>query len=95
MLNQLPETGLWRAEKPRHKSLTQWCDLGEVQIRLFCQQCTANSTRAVKTKLEALEQENLLISAKASGRNMAGFESYLNQNKLKLRKLLEDRGEGH
>ena len=81
-------------EKARCKSLTQWWDLGKVQIKLFCQQYTANSTRAVKTKLEALEQEILFITAKASGRDMAGFETYLNQNKLELRSLLEDRGEG-
>ena len=84
----------WRVEKARCKSLTQWWDLGKVQIRLFCQQYTANSTRAVKIKLEALEQEILFITAKASGRDMAGFETYLNQNKLQLRSLLEDRGEG-
>ena len=61
---------------------------------MFCQQYTANSTRAVKTKLEALEQEVLFITAKASGRDIAGFETYLNQNKLQLRSFLEDRGEG-
>ena len=34
----------WRVEKARHRSLTQWWDLGKVQIRLFCQQYAANST---------------------------------------------------
>ena len=46
------------------------------------------------TKLEALEQEILLRTGKASGRDIVGFETYLNQNKLQLRSLLEDRGEG-
>ena len=37
-----------------------------------------------KDKLEVLEQE----IAKASGRDIAGFETYLNHNKLQLRRHL-------
>lgn len=90
--NQFWET--WRAEKPHYQTLRQWWDVGKVQIKMFCQQYASHSTRMFKRKIQALEQEILLVISQASGNGASDLAEILSQNKLQLRNLLEERGQG-
>ncbi len=53
----------WRKEKNSFENLKQWWDIGKVQIKMFCQQYTANSSNRVKNVIETLEKQINLIES--------------------------------
>lgn len=84
----------WREEKSRFSSLSQWWDVGKAQIKAFCLQYTAHSTRILKEKMLALEHEianqtNNVIGAWTDARTDA-----VQRNMLLLKNLMEERGKG-
>ncbi|KAK3511259.1 hypothetical protein QTP70_034082, partial [Hemibagrus guttatus] len=45
----------WKTKKNAFENLRQWWDVGKVEIKLLCQQHTANSSTKVKQAIKALE----------------------------------------
>ncbi len=75
----------WREERGSYSSLSQWWDLGKVQIKACCQQYTANNTEDLKVKMKTIEQEILQQSL----RNQGGGD-IIKENKGLLKDLLEE-----
>lgn len=80
----------WREERVNFQSLSQWWDVGKIQIRIFCQQFTAHSRGALLEKMKALEEEILGQSSQSttSSTSTDSFE----RNKFLLRNLAEEQG---
>lgn len=81
----------WREERCKFQSLSQWWDIGKVQIKYFCQQYTAHSTRVLKEKMKSLEQAILGQSSDCTNSNSTSIDSVA-KDKLLLKNLLEERG---
>ena len=81
----------WRERQSEFKSLSQWWDIGKVQIKVFCQQYTARNTSSLKSRVDFLEQEILKSSRGTVG---DGAAEDLERNQLLLRNLMEERGRG-
>ncbi len=80
----------WREERVNFPSLSQWWDVGKMQIKIFCQQFTAHSRGALLEKMKALEQEILGQSSHSTTGSIStdSFE----RNKFLLRSLTEEQG---
>lgn len=75
----------WREERSSYSSLSQWWDLGKVQMKAFCQQYTANNTENLKVKMKMIEQEILKQSL-----HKQGIGDIIKENKGFLKDLLEE-----
>ncbi len=47
----------WRERKTEFKSLSQWWDIGKIQIQSFCQQYVNNNVKEIQKKTEQLEKK--------------------------------------
>jgi len=81
----------WREERCSFQSLSQWWDIGKAQIKTFCQQYTAHSTRALKEKMKSLEEDILGQSSDSTLNNSSSIDS-IARDKILLKNLLEERG---
>ncbi len=75
----------WRKEKNSFENLKQWWDVGKIQIKMFCQQYTANSSNRVKNVIETLEKQINLIESQL----MDAYDSTLYSNLQKKKKRTE------
>lgn len=82
----------WRERKLQFKSLQQWWDIGKLQIKCFCQEYTAHSTKQLKGEIELMEKEILKLNCNIE--NDAESTENLEQKKILLRNLIEERGRG-
>ncbi len=48
--------------KTQYKSLSQWWDIGKIQIKLFCQSYSAYMKSSLDNKIAQLEQEILRLN---------------------------------
>lgn len=83
----------WRERMSQFKSLSQWWDIGKIQMKSFCQQYTQNNTNETKKKIKRLEDDILKLSSSISGED-GESEDLLEQNKFILKNLYEERDQG-
>ena len=84
---------VWRGRKNEFESLSQWWDVGKVQVRVFCQQYTAFSTARVKAAVQQLEQDIKDIERGLSADNSPG-DTALGRKRQELGTFLQERVKG-
>ncbi len=76
--------------KTQYKSLSQWWDIGKIQIKLFCQSYSAYMKSSLDNKIAQLEQEILRLNIEG---DVVDATESLERNKFLLRNLLEERAQ--
>ncbi len=84
----------WRKEKNSFENLKQWWDIGKIQIKMFCQQYTANSSNRVKNVIETLEKQINLIESQLMDTYDSTLYSNLQKKKGELSLVLNERVKG-
>lgn len=83
--------GEWRERKLQYKTLSQWWDIGKVQIQIFCQQYTSNRMMEMKEKVQCLEQQILKLSSSISEGEETETAKRLKEYNLIFKNLYEER----
>lgn len=83
--------GEWRERKAQYKTLSQWWDIGKVQIQFFCQQYTRNRTVEMREKVNFLEQQLLKLSSSIGVGEDTETAKMLEKHNLLLKNLYEER----
>lgn len=73
----------WKMKKSSYENLRQWWDIGNVNIKMFCEQYTANSTNVLRETIESVENEISSIEAELINRYDPSF-SKLQRKKMEL-----------
>ncbi len=81
---------IWRERKVQFKSLSQWWDIGKVQIKLFCQSYSAYNKSFLHNKMAQLEQEILRLNTDG---DIETTTEVFEHSKLLLHNLLEERAQ--
>ncbi len=80
----------WR----QRESLSQWWDIGNAQIRVFCQQYTSLSSAESRRALEALEHSIRQVELELVGSDSGEHQENLVELRSDLGVLLQDRAKG-
>lgn len=78
----------WRERKTQYKSLSQWWDIGKVQVKLFCQKYSAHNRSILENQMRQLEQDILQLNIEENDESTA---EVLETRKILLRNLLEEK----
>lgn len=81
----------WRERKLQYKTLSQWWDIGKVQIQIFCQQYTKNRIIEMREKVKFLEQQILKLSSSIGVGEDTETAKMLENYNLLLKNLYEER----
>lgn len=81
---------IWREKKTQYKSLSQWWDIGKIQIKLFCQQYTGYFKNSLANEMAQLEQEILQLNFEG---DIVDSVETLERNKFLLRNLLKEKAQ--
>ncbi|KAK3531057.1 hypothetical protein QTP70_008761 [Hemibagrus guttatus] len=84
----------WKTKKNAFENLRQWWDVGKVEIKLLCQQHTANSRTKAKQAIKALESEIMYIESQLTGLHDPNLLRILHQKKKELGSYLHERVKG-
>ncbi|MBN3285380.1 YTX2 protein, partial [Polyodon spathula] len=84
----------WRQQSMKYSSIQQWWDIGKIQIKIFCQQYTLNTTRVLNQTVEELEREILRIETKITLDSDENIFQSLREKRETLSSLLEERVKG-
>ncbi|KAK3538866.1 hypothetical protein QTP86_018775, partial [Hemibagrus guttatus] len=84
----------WKTTKNAFENLRQWWDFGKVEIKLLCQQHTANSSTKVKQAIKALEREIMSIETQLTGLHDPNLLRTLHQKRKELGSYLDGRVKG-
>lgn len=71
------------------ENIAQWCEVGKVQIREFCQNFTVYSSRVVKHKIEQLERQIKQVESHFGSND--GTTNDLRKKKMELWSFLQER----
>lgn len=85
---------LWREERPNFDSVSLWWEVGKAQIRVFCQQYTANSTVQIRKAISVLEKEIAGIEDEMVNLKKCGLADGLKERKNCLASILNERAKG-
>lgn len=84
----------WKMCKGSFESLKQWWEVGKINIKLFCQQHTANSTNKIRETIQSIEKDISSIEVELINRYEPDLLKNLQQKKRELGSLLHERVKG-
>lgn len=84
----------WRRQKASFSSLTQWWDVGKVQIRQLCQQYTVSVTRGINESMRSLEKDILELQQALESTSNSRLVEDLKGKKALLIDLLDTKAQG-
>lgn len=84
----------WRKNKSSFENLRQWWDIGKVNIKMFCLQYTANSTKKLKETIKSVENEISSLERELINRYDSTLKNTLQEKKMELGSFLNERVKG-
>ena len=84
----------WRAQKHAFENLSQWWDVGKVQIRLFCQSYSAHTASSARSAVKKLQQDIENLEKQIIGNCRIGLHRELADKKRELGFYLQEQERG-
>lgn len=81
----------WTEQNSNYENLLQWCEVGKVQIKTFCQQFSSQAWTSIKKKMSNLEEDiSVLYGSLIIKNDMVVQENLLSKNQ-ELRHILHEK----